>query len=101
VARLRALVTLDVDPAVDRDAAALRVSLRPEEWPAVEVAVEHTRGSAARPLTGADLLGKVRALFGPVLGERAADRARDAIGKLPGAEDTSELLAAIRPEVRP
>ena len=42
----------------------------------------------------------MRALFGPVLGERAADRARDAIGKLPGAEDTSELLAALRPEVR-
>jgi 2-methylcitrate dehydratase PrpD len=101
VARLRALITLDVDPAVDRDAAALRVSLRPDEWPAVEVAVEHTRGSAARPLTDDELLGKVRALFGPALGERAADRARDAIGKLPGAADTSELLAAIRPEVRP
>jgi hypothetical protein len=55
-------------------------------------------GSAARPLTDDDLLRKVRALFGPVLGEGAADRARDAIGKLPGAEDTSALLAAIRPE---
>jgi 2-methylcitrate dehydratase PrpD len=108
IARLRALIALEVDPAVARDAAVLRVSLRsapgrePEgEWPAVDVAVEHTRGSAARPLTDDELLGKVRALFGPVLGERAADRARDAIGKLPGAEDTAELLAAIRPEARP
>jgi len=107
VARLRSLITLDVDPAVARDAAVLRIGLRPRrgrepavEWPAVEVAVEHTRGSAARPLTDDDLLGKVRALFGPVLGERAADRARDAIGKLPSAEDTSALLAAIRPEAR-
>jgi len=107
VARLRSLITLDVDPAVARDAAVLRVSLRPPpgrepavEWPAVEVTVEHTRGSAARPLTDDDLLAKVRALFGPVLGERAADRARDAIGKLPSAEDTSALLAAIRPEAR-
>ena len=104
VARLRALVTLDVDPAVARDAAVLRVSLRPagsraSGQPAVEVAVEHTRGSAARPLTDDELLGKMRALFGPVLGERAADRARDAVGKLPGAEDTTALLAAIRPEV--
>jgi 2-methylcitrate dehydratase PrpD len=105
VARLRSLITLEVDPAVARDAAVLRVSLRPvpggepaAEWPPVEVAVEHTRGSAARPLTDDDLLGKVRALFGPVLGERAADRARDAIGALPGAVDTSALVAAIRPE---
>jgi 2-methylcitrate dehydratase PrpD len=109
VARLRALITLDVDPAVARDAAVLRVTFRsasgPEgvpanEWPAVEVAVEHTRGSAARPLTDDELLGKARALFGPVLGEHAADQAREAIGKLPGAESTAELLAAIRPEVR-
>ena len=110
VARLRSLITLDVDPAVARDAAVLRVSLRPApgrepgvEWPAIEapgieVTVEHSRGSVSRPLTDDDLLDKVRALFGPVLGERAADRARDAIGKLPGAEDTSALLAAIRPE---
>jgi 2-methylcitrate dehydratase PrpD len=121
VARLRALITLDVDPTVARDAAVLRVGLRPGERPAVEVpeievpeievpeievpeievTVEHTRGSAARPLTDDELLGKVRALFGPVLGEHAADQAREAIGKLPGAENTSELLAAIRPEVRP
>ena len=39
----------------------------------------------------------MRALFGPVLGEAAADRARDAVDKLPGAEDTAELLAALRP----
>jgi 2-methylcitrate dehydratase PrpD len=107
VARLRALITLDADPAVARDAAVLRVSLRPAgqgpaaEYPAVEVAVEHTRGSAARPLTDGELLGKARALFGPVLGEGAADRARDAIGRLPAAGDTSELLAAIRPEAHP
>ena len=63
--------------------------------------MEHTSGSAARPLTDDELLGKTRALFGPVLGERAADRARDAIGKLPAAGDTAELLAATRPEARP
>ncbi len=100
VARLRALVTLDADAAVPRDAAVLRISLR-DGRPALEVAVEHTRGSAARPLADDELLGKVRALFGPVLGERAADRARDAVGKLAAAEDTSALLAAIHPEARP
>jgi 2-methylcitrate dehydratase PrpD len=113
VARLRSLITVDVDPALARDAAVLRVSLRPApgqdpagEWPAVEVpeievTVEHTRGSAARPLTDDELLGKVRALFGPVLGERAANRARDAIARLPAAGDTAELLAVTRPEEHP
>src|SRR6185437_684 len=109
VARLRALITLDVDPAVTRDAAVLRVTLgpapgappgvaeAPSAGPVTEVAVEHTRGSAARPLTDDEVLAKVRALFGPVLGEAAADRARDAVDKLPGAEDTAELLTALRP----
>jgi hypothetical protein len=63
----------------------------------IEAAVEHTRGSAALPLTDEEVLAKVRALFGPVLGEAAADRARDAVDKLPGAEDTTGLLAALRP----
>jgi 2-methylcitrate dehydratase PrpD len=105
VARLRSLITLDADPAVPRDAAVLRVTrgpasgspAGPPEPPTVEVAVEHTRGSAALPLTDDELLAKVRALFGPVLGEAAADRARDAIDKLPAGADTTELLAALRP----
>jgi 2-methylcitrate dehydratase PrpD len=96
VARLRSLITLDVDPAVPRDAAVLRVSV--SSGPPVEVAVEHTRGSAARPLTDDEVLAKARALFGPVLGEAAADRARDAIDKLPGAEDTAALITALRPQ---
>jgi 2-methylcitrate dehydratase PrpD len=104
VARLRSLTILDADPAVPRDAAVLRVSLGsgspPAEMPEVEVTVEHTRGSAALPLTDEEVLDKARALFGPVLGKAAADRARDAIDKLPGAEDASELLAALRPEAR-
>jgi 2-methylcitrate dehydratase PrpD len=105
VARLRSLITLDADPAVPRDAAVLRVTRGPASGPppgatapAIEVAVEHARGSAALPLTDDEVLGKVRALFGPVLGEAAADRARDAIDKLPGAGDTSGLLAALRLE---
>ncbi len=105
VARLRSQVTLDADPAVARDAAVLRVtrgplSGRPGPDPAaaIEVAVEHTRGSAAGPLTDDEILDKVRALFGPVLGEAAADRARDAIDKLPGAKDTAELRVVLRPQ---
>jgi len=95
VARLRALITLDPDPAVPRDAATLSITRR--EGPPVEVTVGHTRGSAARPLTDDEVLDKVRALFGPVLGTAAADRAWAAIGRLAEAEDASELLAALRP----
>jgi 2-methylcitrate dehydratase PrpD len=101
VARLRSLITLDVDPAVARDAAVLLVTIGPGSVATgaavIEVAVEHTRGSAALPLTDDEVLAKVRALFGPVLGEAAADRARDAVDKLPGAEGTAGLLAALRP----
>jgi 2-methylcitrate dehydratase PrpD len=95
VARLRALITLDPDPAVPRDAATLSITRR--EAPPVEVTVGHTRGSAARPLTDDEVLDKVRALFGPVLGAAAADRAWAAIGRLAEADDASELLAALRP----
>ena len=96
VARLRALIELAPDHAVPRDAATLRITRR--EAPPVEVTVEHTRGSAARPLTDEEVLNKVRALFAPVLGAAAAERARDAVDKLPGAHDTGALLAALRPE---
>ena len=106
VAALRSLITLDADPAVARDAAVLRIARGPASGAppgsaqaAIEVTVAHARGSAALPLTDADVLDKARALFGPVLGQAAADRARDAIDELPGAKDTAELRAVLRPEV--
>ena len=99
VARLRALIELDPDPGVPRDAATLRISRRAA--PPVEVTVEHTRGSAARPLTDDEVLHKVRALFGPVIGSTAADRVWAAIGRLSAAADTSELLALLRPPLAP
>jgi hypothetical protein len=63
----------------------------------VEVRTEHTRGSIARPLTDDELQDKVQALVTPVLGDGAADRIRKAVDGLPGAPDTSVLLAALRP----
>jgi len=95
VARLRGLITLDPDPGVARDAAVLRIETR-SAGP-VEVRVEHTRGSAARPLTDAELLAKVRALADPVLGDAAADRIWQAVDRLPAAPGVSELLACLRP----
>jgi len=63
------------------------------------VRVEHTRGSAARPLTDEELRDKIRALVGPVLGAAAADRIHAAVDRLPLAPDLSELYAALRPEL--
>ncbi len=98
IARLRGLITLEPDPGIARDAAVLRIELAPAA--PVQVAVEHTRGSAASPLTDEDLLAKVRALVAPVLGDQAADRIRDAVDALPGAPGCSHLSAALRPEPR-
>jgi 2-methylcitrate dehydratase PrpD len=95
VARVRGLITLDPDPGVARDAAVLRIETRSAE--PVEVRVEHTRGSVARPLTDAELLDKVRALAGPVLGDAAADHIRQAVDGLPAAPDVSRLFATLRP----
>ena len=99
VARLRALISLDPDLAVPRAAATLRITRRAAA--PVEVTVEHTRGSAARPLTDDEVLEKVRDLFGPVLGAAAADRAWAAIRRLSEAPDPSELLGAVRPMPEP
>jgi 2-methylcitrate dehydratase PrpD len=93
--RLRDLITLDPDPGCARDAAVLRAWVESGEL--VEVAVAHTRGSAARPLTDAELLAKVDALVRPVLGPAAAARIRDAVDDLPGSPDITALLAAISP----
>jgi 2-methylcitrate dehydratase PrpD len=95
VARLRALITLDPDPGMARDAAILRIETRSAE--PVEVRVEHTRGSIARPLTDDELQDKVQALVTPVLGDGAADRIRKAVDNLPAAVDASGLLITLRP----
>jgi 2-methylcitrate dehydratase PrpD len=94
VARLRGLITLEPDPDIARDAAVLLIGLRSGD--PVVIRVDHTRGSAARPLTDDELLAKVRALVAPVLGD--ADRLRAAVDGLPRAPDLSELFAAVRPE---
>jgi len=96
VARLRGLIALDPDPDVPRDAAHLRIE-RGTASP-VHVAVEHTRGSAARPLTDEELRDKTRDLIAPVLGAHAAARIWAAVDGLPDAPDLSDLFAALRPE---
>jgi 2-methylcitrate dehydratase PrpD len=93
--RLRNLISLNPDPGCARDAAVVRIG-RSSGDP-VEVRVEHSRGSVARPLTDADLLDKVDQLVAPVLGPSAAARIRGAIDALPRASDITGLLDVIRP----
>jgi 2-methylcitrate dehydratase PrpD len=94
IARLRGLITLEPDPAIARDAAVLLIDVRSGD--PVTIRVDHTRGSAARPLTDDELLAKVRALVAPVVGD--ADCLRAAVDGLPRAPDVAELFAAVRPE---
>jgi len=96
MARLRDLIELNPEPSCARDAAVLRVSLR-DGGLVVEVHVEHTRGSAARPLSDAELQAKVSSLADPVLGAGAGTRIRDVVDALPAAANGEDLLAAIRP----
>jgi 2-methylcitrate dehydratase PrpD len=97
--RLRDLIELDPDPSCARDAASLRVAVR--DGHPVEVRVEHARGSAARPLTDAELVAKAASLADPVLGDTAAARIRDVVHALRAADGISDLLAVIRPAAAP
>lgn len=94
-ARLRELITLEVTPGCARDEAAIRVQRAGAE--PVAVHVPHARGSLARPLTDAELLGKVTRLAAPLLGDSAGTAIRDAVDALAGAPDLLGLLARIRP----
>jgi 2-methylcitrate dehydratase PrpD len=114
VTRLRDLVKLMPDASCPRDSSVLRVSVAGPSVAGssvagssvagrgpVEVRVEHTRGSADRPLTDAELLAKVEALVSPVLGVGSAAAIRDAVDALPGSPDVHGLLVAIGPLATP
>jgi len=90
VSALRAKTTLVPSPDVARDAARLEARLR--DGTIVEERVAHARGSAARPLTDAELFAKVRLLVEPQLGERAGDRLVDAVLAI---EESASLDAVI------
>jgi 2-methylcitrate dehydratase PrpD len=95
VRRLRAITTLTPTAGCDRDAATITV--RFADRGDIEVHVPHARGSLARPLTDAELLGKVSALTNPVLGAGAAARILRGVE----AMDTSPGFAAVVTAARP
>ena len=72
VVALRDRIKAQADPAIDEDAADLRVTCR--DGRALHLRVEHAIGSMERPMSDGDLERKFHGLVDPVLGaERAAE----------------------------
>lgn len=88
VARLRGRVALEVDPALDRDAAGVSVEL--EDGRILSEHVDHVIGSLARPMTDADLADKVRTLTVDLLSP--AEQAR-LIALVAGVDEIAEVSA--------
>jgi 2-methylcitrate dehydratase PrpD len=97
VRSLRGKTQLVPGDGIARDAARLEVRLR--DGTILEEAVEHARGSAARPLTDDELLTKVQLLVEPVLGSGASTSLADAVFSLDGAAGCDALLGAAVPRV--
>lgn len=95
VQALRERVRLVVDETCERDAVRVDVLLR--DGSTVSSTVEHARGSAARPLTDAELDDKVTRLVEPVLPGRSP-RLIGTVRDIAAAGDPTGLLAAMHPE---
>jgi len=95
VRAVRARTTLVPSDAIARDAARLEALLH--DGGVVAETVAHARGSAARPLTDAELRAKVRLLTEPVLGEGSGERIFDAVLALDGARDARTMIGAAAP----
>ena len=91
VRAMRAKTVLVANAAMARDAARLEARLI--DGSVLEEYVEHARGSAARPLTDAELFAKVKLLAEPQLGAAAARRLTDAVLTME-AGGVDALLAA-------
>jgi 2-methylcitrate dehydratase PrpD len=96
VKALRAKTTLAPDVTVNRDEVYIEARLA--GGGAVAHHVEHARGSLARPLTDAELLGKVRLLIDPRLGAGAANRLAAAVANLERADNLDALFALCTPD---
>jgi 2-methylcitrate dehydratase PrpD len=95
VRAVRAKTMLVPNPDVARDAARLEARLH--DGTIVEERVAHARGSAARPLTNAELFEKVRLLVAPRLGERAGQRFLDAVLAIDEAASLDAVIASALP----
>ncbi|MGY4652224.1 MmgE/PrpD family protein [Mycobacterium sp. URHB0021] len=95
VVRLRGVTALVPSSDCARDEATITVRLVSGQL--VIVHVPHARGSLARPLTEAELLGKVDALTEPVLGAGSAARILQLVDGINSAAGFADIVAAARP----
>ena len=95
VVRLRGATALVPSSDCARDEATITVRLVSGQL--VIVHVPHARGSLARPLTDAELLGKVDALTEPVLGAGSAARILQLVDGINSAAGFADIVAAARP----
>jgi 2-methylcitrate dehydratase PrpD len=94
VRAVRAKTVLVASPDLARDAARLAARLR--DGTVVETEVEHARGSAARPLTDAELFAKVDLLAAPQIGAQPVRRLVEAVLAIE-EHGVEALLAATTP----
>ena len=92
---LRDKVTAVVDPAMDSDAATIRVTTLDRRT--VELHVPHAIGSISRPMTNADLEHKFRNLVTEVLGEDRTTKLLQQCWNLGEMTSVGEIAAMGRP----
>ncbi|MGF6767773.1 2-methylcitrate dehydratase PrpD [Paraburkholderia sp. GAS199] len=96
VREIRALTTLLPDSSVNRDEVFITVKLK--SGATLEHHVEHARGSLARPLTDDELMGKVRLLIDPILGEGRAAQLAAIVETLDRTASLDTLFALCAPQ---
>jgi 2-methylcitrate dehydratase PrpD len=95
VRELRGRIRLKADPNLPRRAGAIK--LASAKTGTVRHETVHVRGTAANPMTGAEVAAKARDLMAPVLGPRRTDAL---IGKVLALETVADMRA-LRPLTRP
>ncbi len=95
VLALRAKVSTEGDAAIARDAAVVEVTLADGEI--LRERVEHCRGSAARPMSDAELTGKFLGQVTPFLGEARARALVDRCWTIAEAPSVAEILVGAVP----
>ncbi|WP_232004817.1 MmgE/PrpD family protein [Mycobacterium sp. ACS1612] len=96
VRRVRGVTDLIPSSEIARDEAKITVSLA--DGTQIVAHVPHARGSLARPLTDAELLGKVDALMVPVLGAGSAARISQLVETVDVSTSFADIVAAARPK---
>lgn len=103
VVELTSRITVEADPEIDKRGPSNRHEVRVEvvlrDGRRLQGHAVHAKGSASKPLTEAERTEKFLALASKRLGADGAESVLRAVMGLVDAEDTTELLEALRPRV--